>query len=135
MPLFTKVIESHALKAHLSCDTGQHDWKHLSAVVLAFHTHPICVMMHHVTVPAGAVFVASLLNTCFREEWIGLFFVLVSVWYDLPPPPPTHTHTLSLSLSLSLALSLSLSFLLLLTLLRCVSSSLLLRCECDPMPP
>lgn len=60
--LFVQVIKDHRLKKHLTTDTGPHDWKHLAAIVMAFHTSSWCVGMHFVTVPCGEVMVATLMN-------------------------------------------------------------------------
>ena len=59
---FATIIARYRLRAHKSHDTGLCDWKHLSAVVLAYHTSEWCVRMHFASVPCGEVCVVAVLN-------------------------------------------------------------------------
>ena len=71
---FARLIADRGLRAHLSHETGVLHWKHLSAVVIAFHTAEWCVRMHFVAVPCGEVFVMAVLHTFIPLQYIAAFF-------------------------------------------------------------
>ena len=78
---FDTIIERLHLRAHLSHDNGPIGWKHLSAVVLAYHTHEWCVRMHFVTVPAGEIFVVSALTFVWPLWCTVAFLALATLLY------------------------------------------------------